>query len=103
MSFLITGYQRKLEHALASGFLYTFSTYYILNDKKNLIFLSGVAVAVLGRKLYAIGGLDGANRLRRSIISIILFGRKNGDNFSLTFWFTCSITLGHLASLTNLL
>jgi len=30
-------------------------------------FVTGVAVAVLGRKLYAIGGFDGRNRLRRFV------------------------------------
>ena len=38
-----------------------------------VIFFLGVAVAMLGRKLYAIGGLDGHSRLRRFVTPQLKF------------------------------
>ena len=37
------------------------------------ILILGVAVAVLGKKLYAIGGFDGRNRLRRFVNGLSVY------------------------------
>ena len=52
------------------------------------ILFSGVAVAVLGRKLYAVGGFDGQDRLNRFVEHLIII-------CTLFFWdYSCCTNSG---------